>query len=612
VPGKAGRTAIAAGKGDPNSTVVWAFVGAVDGSSTIGFWRSADSGRTWVDATGTLANPTGDQADLDFGHDQTWYNQSIVVDPTNPNNVLVGGNLTGARTTNGMSASPTWEVVSDWLPRAGDQVPYVHADWHTGISVVHNGVVRTFAGTDGGIFSSTDLFNPSVAPENVNWKHQNKGLATHLMYNLASGDPANGDQFVLFAGLQDNGTRFRVDPSHPSAFNQPIGGDGIGATVHHSTGGTTYWASVEFGQLFCRPSASSDCGADPNAWTDLVPPGFIRERDNPSLKMPVGEDSEPFFVHYANVETDTTGQSVLTNTDFQVWVATGTGNNLVWKAISQDLTAANTGFSNVVASRKTPGLYGATGRVSAAPAFVSTTGNTASTWAVAKPVFATGTTARLTGASGMDFPATPPAGKQPGDAFIVGFSGIMNDGSVPPDDKGRLWRTVDKGQTWTSAVGADPAHRLPNVAVYSVKYDPVTPTTIYVGTDIGVYFSLDDGATWDRMGDGFPMVPARDIYVAKNQDFIRVATYGRGLWEIYPSANANQGALGNGDFDQNLRLDWVDLGAMSARVGRTPADTSQPFYSWIMDMTGGADDPPLQKIDNEDLSTLLVRFGGHP
>ena len=82
------------------------------------------------------------------------------------------------------------------------------------------------------------------------------------------------------------------------------------------------------------------------------------------------------------------------------------------------------------------------------------------------------------------------------------------------------------------------------------------------------------------------MVPARDLYVAKNQDFIRVATYGRGLWEIYPSASANQGALGNGDYDRNLQIDWTDLGAMSTRLGTTPATTTAPLYSWIEDVTG--------------------------
>lgn len=628
----------AGGTANPATTPVYAYVGAVDGFATLGFWRSLDGGRTWANATGTLGNPTmqypigggqfrQDCGSVNLGHDQTWYDQAIVVDPTNPNNVLVGGSLCGARTRNGTAAQPTWELVSHWLPgfdpigtTANGRLPYVHADWHTATIAVVNGQVRTFAGTDGGLFSSTNLFTSAQA-EQVTWTHHNRGLATHLVYSVASGDPATADPFVLFGGLQDNGTRFRTRPAFPSIFNQSVGGDGIGATVHASTGGTTYWASVQFGRVFCKPSPSVNC-ADGESWQDLAPvlndpveddeDELRRDRDY-ALGRAHSNDSEPFFVHYANVETDTTGQSVLTHSTGQVFVAVaGVGGALSWRAISQDLTPQARAFNNVAASRTIPGLYGAAGNSSIAPFYFTTAGNTPSTWTVSQPVRPTNTTARLTGPSSIDFPPVLPTGTASGQVFVGSFVGTMNDGSALPDDKGRLWRTRDFGQTWTSLAGADPARRLPNVPIHVVKYDPVTPTTLYAGTDVGVYFSLDDGATWDRMGDGFPVVPVRDMYVARNQEFIRVATYGRGFWEIYPSAGANRGVSGNGDYDRNLRLDWIDVAAMSSRLGVTPATPAAPFYTWLLDITGAGSDPPLQAIDGADLDALLVKLGGHP
>jgi hypothetical protein len=537
------------------------------------------------------------------------------------------------RTLDGTATSPTWELVAHWLPgnmygeTAHGRLPYVHADWHTATSVVIAGKVTTFAGTDGGVFTSTDVFTPGSQAEAVTWTHHNQGLVTHLLYSVASGDPTTGDPFVAYAGLQDNGTRFRADPVNPSAFNQAVGGDGIGATVHHSTSGTTYWASVEFARVFCKP-AEVDCSTDvPEATDDAVvhwhaPPAAVgpsmddeavdaRMRARAKL---TGEDAEPFFIHYADVETDTTGQSVLTHTDEQVFVSTPTATGFVFTPISQDLTTDPTGagFANVAAARATPGLYGAVNTASTKPFFITTAGNTMATWTTTRAVFPTAGGPYLTGPSSLDFPPVLPAGVAPGKVFVGAFTGSLSTGAPPPDDKGRLYRTVDGGLTWVSIAGADPAHRLPNVPIFVVKYDPVTPTTIYAGTQIGVYLTTDDGATWNRMGDNFPMIPVRDLYVAKNQDFIRAATYGRGMWEIYPSATAAHGAPGNGDFDRNLAIDWVDLGAMAARLGETPATTTPPFYSWILDITPGTGATPTQAIEDSDLAALLAKFGGHP
>jgi hypothetical protein len=640
-----GRTALATGAAiDPATTVAYLYVGSPFGDKTVGFWHSKDGGRTWQDATGMLANPslsypdgmggtTADCGTMDIGHGQSWYNQAIVVDPTNADHVLVGGNLCGARTLNGTSATPKWELVSHWLPNTdfggntmNGILPYVHADWHTATSVFINGQLRTFAGTDGGVFSSTDVFsNPT--PEMVTWTNHNRGLTTHLLYSVASGDPATANPFVIFAGLQDNGTRFRADPENPSVFNQPIGGDGIGTTVHASASGVTYWASVEFGRYYCKP-ALVDCSVEvPQESNDALlhwhsaAAGAPERGEDEMLERvharlaAVHEDTEPFFIHYANVETDTTGDTVLTHSDGQVFFWSGTA----WTSISQDLSTSTNGagFGNVVASRTIAGLYGGVGMISAAPFYYTTHGNSQMTWPSANPVHPLGDAQRLTGPSSMDFPPVTPSGTMPGQVFIGAFTGTMinpADGTrmPPPDAQGHLYRTTDFGATWTSIVGADPAHRLPNLGVHVVKYDPVTPTTIYAGTEIGVYISLDDGATWDRMGDDLPMISVRDIYVAKNQEFIRAATYGRGLWEIYPSAGENHGVPGNGDYDRNLKIDWVDVAALATRLGDTPADTTPPYYSWIMDLTGVGSDPPVAAIDESDLSALLVKFGGHP
>jgi hypothetical protein len=661
------RVTLAAGATtNPATTVVYAWVGndwpptgagLPTDNGTIAFWRSDDGGATWNDATGTLRNPTlvyptggggfgADCFDLDVGHEQDWYNQVIQVDPTNPANVYIGGNLCGARTLNGTAVSPVWENVSHWLPSGGGGItsngnlPYVHADWHASTVSAVGGTVRAFAGTDGGVFASTNLFDPATPGEKVVWTNYNKGLATHLEYNIASGDPADGNQFTVFSGLQDNGTRYRSQTATPAAYNQVIGGDGIGAVVHNKGAAQTYFGSVEFGTLFCVPNGVlTDCNAYFN-WNQYP---FVPDPTKTS-------DSLPFLVGYANAEIDPTGLPadgslpVLTfsgggnaGTGAFIWYAgcRGTGcagappaNGPVWKRISQDLNAAMGGgtapniATNVTVARGVKDLFGAVLNLSRAPfawidnSVVTNQLKITSTWNITQPVHPKGGAVRLIGPSTIDFPPYVPTGKTPGQVFIGGFSrSNMSDGTLVTAAQGHLYRTLDGGATWASIAGADVNHQLPNVPIHVVKYDPTSTelaTTIYVGTDIGMYVSNDNGTTWDRYGFGLPMVRVLDIYVSRAHELIRIATYGRGMWEIYPNATANHGADGNGDYDRNQQLDWVDLAALASRLGNTPATAVAPLYSWIDDLTGAGATPPVQSIDDADLQALLANFGGNP
>lgn len=681
-PDDIGRMTIAAGPtANPASTVVYVFVGNADEfnfSYTYGIFRSIDAGQTFQDIgdimNTSVDNPTlatvfqgqtfQDCADLDIGHDQTWYNQAILVDPQNPDNVLFGGNLCGVRTRNGTSAQPTYENVSHWLPTGGGGttsagvLPYVHADWHAQAAFVLDGKTHAIAGTDGGVFSSSNLWDANVTPPNIVWANHNKGLANHLFYTVASGDAATGDANIVYGGLQDNGTRLRADLTVPTTFNQIIGGDGIGAAMSHGTAGTFMWGSSEFSYDLCanvQGGPTVDC-TNPGNWSSAAPNITVKPTDGP---RPESADAAPFFVRFVPVPTDPTGYGMLTNSNSQVWLyadytpplPAGSAETVDWETVP--VTPVNQGdpttgslispdFSqqpspngpadvvNMAAHPKTANVFGvvlaaadnnqtapaaitedATKTVGA-PATLSIATTNRGSWKFATPVTVGNTNGgHLTGPQTMAFPLTQTG--TPGDTYILGFSGSRySDGTVVPANVGHLFRTTDAGQTWTSIVGADANHQLPNVGVFVVKYDPNTAGTIYAGTLIGVYISKDDGATWDRFGDGLPMVLVRDLFVASNSDFVRVATYGRGVWEIYPSDTETQGVQGDGDYDRNLQLDWVDLGAMGARLGTNPSTTTAPLYTWIDDMNPGTASPPTASIDEDDLGQLLAGFGGHP
>ncbi|MBX9942724.1 MAG: hypothetical protein K2Y40_01480 [Reyranella sp.] len=92
------------------------------------------------------------------------------------------------------------------------------------------------------------------------------------------------------------------------------------------------------------------------------------------------------------------------------------------------------------------------------------------------------------------------------------------------DYKPHLFRSTDGGRTWKSIKGDLPAGEITRV----VRADPVRKGLLYVGTETGIFFSLDDGASWARMGGGLPVVPVYDLKL-KDSDLV-AATHGRSFW----------------------------------------------------------------------------------
>jgi hypothetical protein len=70
------------------------------------------------------------------------------------------------------------------------------------------------------------------------------------------------------------------------------------------------------------------------------------------------------------------------------------------------------------------------------------------------------------------------------------------------------------------------------VPVSSIAVDPQNSNILYAGTDIGVYHSTDGGANWAPLGSGLPRVAVFDVKISNVQRYLRIATHGRGIWEI--------------------------------------------------------------------------------
>ena len=102
----------------------------------------------------------------------------------------------------------------------------------------------------------------------------------------------------------------------------------------------------------------------------------------------------------------------------------------------------------------------------------------------------------------------------------VSVTGLRND-----DFRPLVWRTADYGQTWTSIAG-----NLPNEAINVIREDARNPSLLFVGTDMGLFTSIDAGRSWTRMKNRIPTNPVHDLQIHPRDNEIIVGTHGRGIF----------------------------------------------------------------------------------
>jgi hypothetical protein len=73
---------------------------------------------------------------------------------------------------------------------------------------------------------------------------------------------------------------------------------------------------------------------------------------------------------------------------------------------------------------------------------------------------------------------------------------------------------------------------IPDVPVNAFVVNPANPNHLYAGTDIGVYRSTDGGTSWTPFSNGLPRVAVFDMAIQPTFQVLRIATHGRGVWEI--------------------------------------------------------------------------------
>lgn len=397
---------------------------------------------------------------------QAWYDNILAVDPSNANIVFAGG-IDFWKSTNG---GTSWTQKTNWYEYPGAP-QYVHADHHAIVFAPSNANLM-FLGTDGGIYLSTN--------KGENWTSKNNNLTITQFYYGAIGP--NGDKY--FGGTQDNGT---LKSNSGSTWSEILGGDGGATEVDFNNPNNIY---MEYVQLAIFKS--TDGGASFFSSMNGIPkgPGLYDGTTDRSLFI------SPFAM-------DPNDPQKLVAGTYRVYRTVNGANN--WSTISSDLTGDGSGSSGAtisaleVAKGNSSIIYAATsnGRV-------QVTTDAGGSWNL-----------RNGGLPAAYITKVKTDPNNPATAFVT-FSGFSAGQ--------KIFKTTNYGQSWSNITG-----NLPNLPTNSLFVSPADVNNIYVGTDLGLFVTTNNGSSWVQ-DTNLPNVNIMDIDFRASDNRLVAATHGRSMY----------------------------------------------------------------------------------
>jgi len=91
-----------------------------------------------------------------------------------------------------------------------------------------------------------------------------------------------------------------------------------------------------------------------------------------------------------------------------------------------------------------------------------------------------------------------------------------------------VYRTKDYGKTWTRIVDSNDVESF----ALAILEDLEEQNLMFLGTDDGLYVSIDAGNKWTKWGKGFPTTSVKDLVIHPREHDIVIGTFGRAAWVI--------------------------------------------------------------------------------
>ena len=553
--GKLGRLAIGVSKSNPNTlyTVIES-----EKNEDKGLYKSTDGGENWV------------QKNNDFGITvRPFYFSRIVVDPKDENIVVKAG-LYGSISKNG---GESFENLGN-----------MHDDIHDMVFDINNSDIM-YVGTDGGVYRS---WNKGVTMEIV----ENLPLSQFYHISVDNEEPYN-----IYGGLQDNGSWYGpsfaaggISAKHWNAVGQ---GDGF-RVLKHPTKNIIY---------------SEMQGAE-NVWRYDVDNNLVKTIQ----PLPVDGYEEYRFNWNTPIETSKNNPDRLYIGSQYVHRSNDTGNT--WEIISPDLTTNDPTKQN---QEDSGGLsMDNSGAENHTTIFTITESpiNENIIWA---------------GTDDGNIQVTKNGGKSwknvignvfgvPKNTWVYHIEAsvhdentayVVFDGHTSGDMKAYAYKTNDLGKTWTNII--------PNNDVIgftrNIQEDYENPNLLFLGTELGLYITINGGDRWSKFTKNVPPVAVHYIELQSQTNDLVMGTHGRGVIiidDISPLREINEENLSNKlyFFDRD-KFEIQEFGGFSDSFGRetqffgaNPSLSCEIQYLLPKRHTFGKMTMEIQDMDGNKITTL--------
>lgn len=424
-----------------------------------------------------------------------------------------------------------------------------HSDQHA-ISIINNS--QYLLGNDGGAWFGAVTSNGATTTSAVQSLNPNLFLT---QFYFGAYNPANLNGFL--GGSQDNSSPYTNDgnfwPVVPT-------GDGGGSVINQDMPGTQYTSSYNSRILNPAGPAIFPVYRTDDAWQNTFQDISVNVLDN----------NLPFL---ATIKANLADPSLIYLGTNYLWQYNATTN--VWTQLPQQLTGARFAYVLAIGTSPTNKNVIYTGTNDGLAYYSSNGGRTF-----------TDITANLPRVRGR-VPAIKSLFVSPANPQKV--YATLEGGGVS-----HVWRCDNAtNPVWVNISGTGTG-QLPDIFTHTLAIVPSTgEKSIYVGTDIGVFFTSDGGANWTNATAplGLPNAEIEDLTVVPSTGYLMASSYGRGTWRLkqtIPEAIVTFVPTLQGYRGDRTRLTYSITSAAGSFTGKlsssgtfqipVPVDTNYNFY----------------------------------